>query len=142
MASANPPLVFIREKLTVGLKSTSFQVWVSAFTTAQVPFVVPMPDHPLRRRRSLMYLHPTAAGHQAIMERSEASGAGCPCCVRHLQAGEFRKRFPSLHSFLPTEIRWDKLTLIQTPLDFFQSECPKILTRSVDPDLHDASRCS
>ena len=76
-----------------------------------------MPGHPLRPRSSLMSPQLTAVGHRAIKERSERASR---CLrLRHLQAGKFRKRFPGFHSFLPTEIPWDELALIQASLDFF-----------------------
>ena len=111
-----PPVVFIREKLTAGLKRTSFQVSSNALTK----------PNSFRRSQAGPSSAPSTSptcpeskgvGHRGIRERERSEGVKQVPWARHLQSREFRQRFPGLHPFLPREIRRDKLPLIQAPLD-------------------------
>src|SRR5271154_6684674 len=75
----NPPLVFIRVKLTVGLKSTSFQVCVSALTKPSS----------LRRSQAGPSSTPSTVANVSSLKGGGTSGdegaigapdAGCTCC--------------------------------------------------------------
>jgi hypothetical protein len=56
--------------------------------------------------------------------------------LRHAKFRKFRERLPVFHPLSPPKIRREVLSRIQAALYFFDVERPKVLTGTIDPDLH------
>src|ERR1700676_4891830 len=98
--AAYPPLVFILGKLTFGLKSTSFQVWVSADTKPSS----------FRRSQAGPSSVPSTVANASWLQvggkfgdggKIGTSGADCPCwagiCRLANSASGFQVGIPSCH---------------------------------------------